>query len=102
MVVISGEVNDNVLQTATCNFQLSLCIALHGVKHVKMLWEQVYASWGEVVGVVGRVVSGVVGAGCGWGCGCSGCGAPTTPTKDCIPRLIMGCIGLYTTLNDGI
>ena len=53
VVVISGEVNDDILQTSTCNLQPSLCIALHHVKYVKMLWVQVCAGWGGVVGVVG-------------------------------------------------
>ena len=62
MVVISGEVNDDILQTSTCNLQPSLCIALHHVKHVKMLWVQVCAGWGGVVCVVGE--------GSEWGRGC--------------------------------
>ena len=62
VVVISGEVNDDILQTSTCNLQPSLCIALHHVKHVKMLWVQVCAGWGGVVGVVG--------SGCEWAFGC--------------------------------
>ena len=48
------------LQHATCNRHSD--IALHHVKHMKMLWVQVCAGWGGVVGVVG--------SGCGWACGC--------------------------------
>ena len=58
MVVISGEVNDNILQTSTCNLQPSLCIGFHHVKHVKMLWVQTCAGRGGVMGVVGS----------NWGC----------------------------------
>ena len=53
VVVISGEVNDDILQTSTCNLQPSLCIALHHVKHIKMFWVKVYAGLGGVVGVMG-------------------------------------------------
>ena len=61
VVVIFGEVNDAILKSVTCNLQPSLCIALHHVKHVKILWVQVCAGWGWVVVVVG--------AGYGQGCG---------------------------------
>ena len=55
VVVISGEVTDDILQTVTCNLQPSLYITLHHFKHLKMLWVQVCAGWGWVVGGIREV-----------------------------------------------